>query len=236
MFELIKNVLHNFLFFFLHLSSPGSFPKPLSHKKEAELIEKFKNENDTAARSELIEHNLRLVAHIVKKYYSSGTEQDDLVSIGTLGLIKGIDNFKPEKGTKLATYASRCIENEILMYFRAKKKDSVTVSFEDPIDIDSEGNPLTLMDIVFKDNTIIEDIELSKNTKKLYKLIDSIDDEREKNIIVCRYGLYGTQPMTQREIADKIGISRSYVSRIEKKVIEKLQKEFETDSNETYEE
>ena len=236
MFELIKNVLHNFLFFFLHLSSPGSFPKPLSQKKEAELIEKFKNENDTTARSELIEHNLRLVAHIVKKYYSSGTEQDDLVSIGTLGLIKGIDNFKPEKGTKLATYASRCIENEILMYFRAKKKDSVTVSFEDPIDIDSEGNPLTQMDIVFKDNTIIEDIELSKNTKKLYKLIDSIDDEREKNIIVCRYGLYGTQPMTQREIADKIGISRSYVSRIEKKVIEKLQKEFETDSNETYDE
>lgn len=230
MFELIKNVLHNFLFFFLHLSSSGSFPKPLSPKKEAELIDRFKNGNDTAARSELIEHNLRLVAHIVKKYYSSGAEQDDLVSIGTLGLIKGIDNFKPEKGTKLATYASRCIENEILMYFRAKKKDSVTVSFEDPIDIDNEGNPLTLMDIVFKDNTIIEDIELSKNTKKLYQLIDKIEDEREKNIIVCRYGLYGTQPITQREIADKMGISRSYVSRIEKKVIVRLQKGFEKES------
>ena len=227
MFEIIKNVFSNLLFFFLHLSSPGSFPKPLTQKQEAELLEKFKNENDTAARSELIEHNLRLVAHIVKKYYSSGAKQDDLVSIGTLGLIKGIDNFRPEKGTKLATYASRCIENEILMYFRAKKKDSATVSFEDPIDIDSEGNPLTLMDIVFKDNTIIEDIELTKSTKKLYGFIEKITDEREKKIIILRYGLYGTSPMTQREIADKMNISRSYVSRIEKKVISKLRKEFQ---------
>lgn len=232
MFEIIKNVFSNFLFFFLHLSSPSSFPKPLSQKREAELIEKLKTENDKEARSELIEHNLRLVAHIVKKYYSSGAEQDDLVSIGTLGLIKGIDNYRPEKGTKLATYASRCIENEILMYFRAKKRDSSTVSFEDPIDIDSEGNPLTLMDIVFKDNTIIEDIELSKNTKKLYKMIEKIDDDRERNIIIFRYGLYGTKPMTQREIADKMKISRSYVSRIEKKVISKLQKDFKTGNTE----
>lgn len=226
MFEFLKNVFSNLLFFFLHLSSPGSFPKPLSPSKEAELLDKMRNENDDGARSELIEHNLRLVAHIVKKYYASSGEQDDLVSIGTLGLIKGIDSFNPEKGTKLATYASRCIENEILMHFRSKKKDSTTISFEDPIDIDSEGNPLTLMDIVFKDNTIVEDIELSKNTEKLYHLVEKIEDEREKNIIIHRYGLYGTHPMTQREIAKLMNISRSYVSRIEKKVIEQLGKEF----------
>ena len=226
MLEIIRNVFENLLFFFLHLSSPGSFPKPLSPEKEAELLDRMRNQNDSEARSELIEHNLRLVAHIVKKYYASNGEQDDLVSIGTLGLIKGIDSFKPEKGTKLATYASRCIENEILMHFRAKKKDSTTISFEDPIDIDSEGNPLTLMDIVFKDNTIVEDIELSKNTEILYRLIEKIKDEREKSIIVYRYGLYGTKPMTQREIAKKMNISRSYVSRIEKKVITQLKKDF----------
>ena len=226
MLEIIRNVFENLLFFFLHLSSPGSFPKPLSPEKEAELLDRMRNQNDSEARSELIEHNLRLVAHIVKKYYASNGEQDDLVSIGTLGLIKGIDSFKPEKGTKLATYASRCIENEILMHFRAKKKDSTTISFEDPIDIDSEGNPLTLMDIVFKDNTIVEDIELSKNTEILYRLIEKIKDEREKSIIVYRYGLYGTKPMTQREIAKKMNISRSYVSRIEKKVIAQLKKDF----------
>lgn len=226
MLEIIRNVFENLLFFFLHLSSPGSFPKPLSPAKEAELLDRMRNQNDSEARSELIEHNLRLVAHIVKKYYASNGEQDDLVSIGTLGLIKGIDSFKPEKGTKLATYASRCIENEILMHFRSKKKDSTTISFEDPIDIDSEGNPLTLMDIVFKDNTIVEDIELSKNTEILYRLIEKIKDEREKSIIVYRYGLYGTKPMTQREIAKKMNISRSYVSRIEKKVITQLKKDF----------
>lgn len=226
MLEIIRNVFENLLFFFLHLSSPGSFPKPLSPEKEAELLDRMRNQNDSEARSELIEHNLRLVAHIVKKYYASNGEQDDLVSIGTLGLIKGIDSFKPEKGTKLATYASRCIENEILMHFRSKKKDSTTISFEDPIDIDSEGNPLTLMDIVFKDNTIVEDIELSKNTEILYRLIEKIKDEREKSIIVYRYGLYGTKPMTQREIAKKMNISRSYVSRIEKKVITQLKKDF----------
>lgn len=226
MLEIIRNVFENLLFFFLHLSSPGSFPKPLSPEKEAELLDRMRNQNDSEARSELIEHNLRLVAHIVKKYYASNGEQDDLVSIGTLGLIKGIDSFKPEKGTKLATYASRCIENEILMHFRSKKKDSTTISFEDPIDIDSEGNPLTLMDIVFKDNSIVEDIELSKNTEILYRLIEKIKDEREKSIIVYRYGLYGTKPMTQREIAKKMNISRSYVSRIEKKVITQLKKDF----------
>ena len=226
MFDFFKSIIENFVFFFLHLSSPSSFPKPLSASKVAELLGRMKNENDPQARSELIEHNLRLVAHIVKKYYSSSAEQDDLVSIGTLGLIKGIDSFKPEKGTKLATYASKCIENEILMYFRVKKKDSTTVSFEDPIDIDSEGNPLTLMDIVFKDNTIVEDIELSKNTQKLYELIEKIPDKRERNIIIKRYGLYGTRPQTQREIAEQMNISRSYVSRIEKKVITQLEKDF----------
>ena len=227
MFDFFKSIIENFVFFFLHLSSPSSFPKPLSASKEAELLGRMKNENDPQARSELIEHNLRLVAHIVKKYYSSSAEQDDLVSIGTLGLIKGIDSFKPEKGTKLATYASKCIENEILMYFRVKKKDSTTVSFEDPIDIDSEGNPLTLMDIISTEDEIVEDIYKMTMLKKLSREIEKMKDPREKSIIMMRYGLDGQKPMTQLEVSKKLNISRSYVSRIEKRALKELRKALE---------
>lgn len=227
MFQVIKAVIENLLFFVLHLSPAGSFPKPLSAARERELLQKYKKEGDESARSELIEHNLRLVAHVIKKYYSSSADQDDLISIGTIGLIKAIDSFDVDKGAKLATYAARCIENEILMHFRALKKNSGVVSINEPIDTDSEGNPLYLIDVIYADNTIVEDIDLSDNTKKLYKLVDKMTDEREKQIIIKRYGLFFQKEMTQREIAKEMGISRSYVSRIEKKVIQQLKKEFE---------
>ena len=226
MFETIKLVLQNLLFFVLHLGNSGSFPKPLPASKEKELLKEFKQNGSTKARSELIEHNLRLVAHVIKKYYSAESEQDDLISIGTIGLIKAIDSFDADKGTRLATYAARCIENEILMHFRSMKKSAGVMSINEPIDIDSEGNPLTLMDVIYADNTIVEDIDLSNNTKKLYELVDSIEDEREKTIIIKRYGLFNTKELTQREIAKEMGISRSYVSRIEKKVIEDLRDKF----------
>lgn len=226
MLELIKAVLQNFLFSFLHLGASGSFPKPLSASKERELLEKFKNGGDQNARNILIEHNLRLVAHIIKKYYSDQGEQDDLISIGTIGLIKAIDSFKPDKGTRLATYAARCIENEILMHFRSQKKSAGVMSINEPIDFDSEGNPLTLIDIIFTDDTIADDIDKANKIRSLYEYINNIKDEREKEIIIRRYGLFGNRELTQREIAKHMGISRSYVSRIEKKVVENLREQF----------
>lgn len=226
MFELIKAVFSNFLFFFLHLKNPTSFPKPLSAARERELLQKMKNEADKKARQELIEHNLRLVSHIIKKYYSGYDEQEDLISIGTVGLIKAVDSFDADKGIRLATYAARCIENEVLMYFRAKRKDANVISVNEPIDTDSEGNPLTLIDVIYTDDTISDDIHLKNSIRRLYELIGEITDEREKEIIIKRYGLYNTKELTQREIADQMGISRSYVSRIEKKVLEQLRDKF----------
>ncbi len=225
MFELISLVFQNLTFFALHLKNMNSFPKPLSAKKERELLEKLQK-GDKTARNTLIEHNLRLVSHIVKKYYSEYDEQDDLISLGTVGLIKGIDSFDAQKGARLVTYAARCIENEILMYFRAKKKDANVVSVNEPIDCDSEGNPLTLIDVIYTEDTISDDIDLKNKVRRLYELVDSIEDDREKEIIVMRYGLYNTGAYTQREIAKNLGISRSYVSRIEKRVIEELKKKF----------
>lgn len=216
-------VLSNMLCLLLHVTDAESFPKPLSKKAEQELILKAEN-GDEAARKKLIEHNLRLVAHISKKYYTATDEQDDLISIGTIGLIKGINSFKSDKGTKLATYCARCIENEILMYFRNNKKLSQEVSFSEPIDTDSEGNPLTLMDIIYIDDTIVDDIDTKNKLNKLSEIINNIKSQREKEIIVKRYGLNGMKPLTQREIADNLNISRSYVSRIEKKILTEIKK------------
>ena len=226
MLDLIKNILSNLLFYVLHIGETGSFPKPLSAAEEKELLEKMKEYGDNAARAKLIEHNLRLVAHIIKKYYSTFSEQEDLISIGTIGLIKAIDSFNADKGTRLATYAARCIENEILMHFRSKKKDAGLISFSEPIDSDSEGNPLTLIDLVYTEDTIADDIDLNKKSRQLYEFINSMKDQREKEIIVLRYGLFEQKEMTQREIASKLGISRSYVSRIEKKALSKLRTMF----------
>lgn len=218
-------IFSNMLCLLLHITDTDSFPKPLSKKEEAELLEKLACGNE-AARKKLIESNLRLVAHIVKKYYANYSDQDDLISIGTIGLIKGINSFKCEKGTKLATYCARCIENEILMYFRNSKKLSQEISFSEPIDTDSEGNPLTLMDIIAVDDTIIDDIDTKSKLIKLVKLVNNIENERDKMIIIKRYGLDGNQPLTQKEIAKSLNISRSYVSRIEKRILEELKSLF----------
>lgn len=226
MLNLITEIISKgFLFFALHLKNGGSFPPALSSKDEKEYLKRFKS-GDEEAKNVIIEHNLRLVAHIVKKYYSGSGEQDDLISIGTIGLIKAVNTFDETKGIKLATYASKCIENEILMYFRNQKKCSQDISINEPIDSDSEGNPLTLMDIISVEDTIADDIDDKITFAKLYRYVDELKDEREKTIIIMRYGLYDSEPMTQKQIAKWLNISRSYVSRIEKKAIERLRKRF----------
>ena len=224
--ELLIRTISNLFFFALHLSGTGSFPPPLSAKRERECLLAMKN-GDVNAKNELIEHNLRLVAHIIKKYYSSSVQQDDLISIGTIGLIKAINTFDPDKGTRLATYAARCIENEILMQFRAQKKTAQDISVNEPIDTDSEGNPLTLMDIISTEDEIVEDIYKISMLKKLSTEVGRIKDPREKSIIMMRYGLDGMRPMTQLEVSKKLNISRSYVSRIEKKALKELRKALE---------
>ena len=216
---------NGFLFFILHLSQPGSFAPPLSAAQEREALAKM-HAGDKSARSELIEHNLRLVAHIIKKYYSNYSDQEDLISIGTIGLIKGINSFDYTKGTRLATYASRCIENEILMHFRSQKKSAQDISMSEPIDTDSEGNPLTLSDIVYTDDTIADDLDKKIKIEKLREYINEMEDSRDREIILKRYGLFMSKPMTQREIAEEMGISRSYVSRIEKRALKKLREKF----------
>lgn len=226
MLSLITEIISKgFLFFALHLKNGGSFPPALSSKEEKEYLKRYKA-GDAEAKNVIIEHNLRLVAHIVKKYYSGSGEQDDLISIGTIGLIKAVNTFDESKGIKLATYASKCIENEILMYFRSQKKCSQDVSINEPIDSDGEGNPLTLMDIISVEDTIADDIDDKITSAKLYRFVEELSDEREKTIIIMRYGLYDSEPLTQKQIAKRLNISRSYVSRIEKKAIERLRKRF----------
>ena len=217
-------------FFILHVCGSGSFPKPLSEKQEREYLEQFANGN-LDARNKLVEHNLRLVAHIIKKYYGVQSEQDDLVSIGTIGLIKAINTFNPNKNIRLSSYASRCIENEILMHFRNSKKSSQDISLNETIDTDKDGNPLTLLDIMSVDDNILDNLDLKLNSKKLGQFIGEELDERERRIIVMRYGLNGNEPMTQKDVAKLLDISRSYVSRIETKALNKLRKRFETSSN-----
>lgn len=223
---LISFALSNLLFLALHVEGNGSFPKPLNSEKEKECFDKMAK-GDMEARNKLIEHNLRLVAHISKKYYSATNDQEDLISIGTIGLIKAVNTFSYEKGTRFATYAARCIENEILMHFRNVKKTAGDISISEPIDSDGDGNSITLMDIFSDEESMIDDICLKMNAKKLYGFIETSLEEREKTIITLRYGLNATRPLTQREIAKKLKISRSYVSRIEKKALEKLKEEFD---------
>jgi len=199
-----------------------SFPKPLGTKEEQICLLKLK-EGSKEAREILIERNLRLVAHIVKKYSSLDKDTDDLISIGTIGLIKAIDSFDMEKGIRLATYASRCIDNELLMLLRSGKKQGREVYLYEPIGADKEGNEINLLDVIeAQEEDIIALMELEENSKKLYQFIETALDERERSVVCMRYGLHGKDEITQREIADKMGISRSYVSRIEKKAISKL--------------
>ena len=213
----------NGLFFSLRLAgNTGSFPKALSREEEQDCLERMA-QGDTAARDKLIEHNLRLVAHIVKKYYTATGDQDDLISIGTIGLIKGVSTFRPDRNIRLATYASRCIENEVLMYFRSQRKFQGDVSLSDSLDNgDSEGDSLSLMDVVAVDDTMLDDLDLREACSKVRKCVDTCLTDREAEIIRMRYGLDDRPPRTQREIAAQCGISRSYVSRIEKRALEKL--------------
>lgn len=211
----------NSLLLTLRLSGGDSFPKPLSASEEQRNLEKWR-EGDIEARNILVEHNLRLVAHIVKKYYAQTDDVDDLISIGTIGLIKGINSYKADKGVRLATYASRCIENEILMHFRAQKKSAGDMSLGEALDVDGEGNGLSVMDVVACDDNMAERIGDEEICSGLNSCVERELTEREALIIKLRYGLGGKTPKTQRETAEACGISRSYVSRIEKKALEKL--------------
>ncbi len=228
---IIQTVLNNLIFFALHFDRTNSFPKPLSKKEEQECI-KLMEQGDEKAREKLIEHNLRLVAYIVKKRYSDSDEQEDLISIGTIGLIRAVETFSSSKNINFSTYAGKCIDNQIKMYFRKIKHKQTEMYLDSPIEVDKDGNPLTIAD-VFKDLTdVSKEVDLRLDLQKLYRYINETLDERERLIIYNRYGLNSTKgvpnkAMTQREVAQKLNISRSYVSRIEKKALKKLYDRFE---------
>lgn len=216
------------LYFALHLES-SSFPRPLSAQEEREAFEQMWN-GDKEAREKLIRHNLRLVAHIAKKHYGSKVEQDDLISIGTIGLIKAVQSFSSGKGTRFATYAARCIENEILMQFRSDKKTSKDISISEAIENDKDGNALTLEDIMADEFELESSYEKAEAVKQLYKVVSMLSG-RDRQVILMRYGLNDAKPMTQKEVSDVLGISRSYVSRIEKKALEQLKTALESISS-----
>lgn len=212
----------------LHLDGKPVFPKPLSQKEEQMYIERLKN-GDEKAKKILAERNLRLVAHIMKKYYSCCDDTDELLSVGSVGLVKAVNSYDPEKGVRFATYAARCIDNEILMYFRNQKKTCLDISFDEPIETDSEGNPLTLTDIICNEDNTLDEIWKNTYCRRALKYVDEMEDSRERSIMILRYGLNGKAPMKQSEIAKLYKISRSYVSRIETKCLKKLKKRFEDD-------
>lgn len=215
----------NVMFLLLHISQSGSFPKPLSKEEEKHYLE-LSAKGDINARNILVERNLRLVVHIIKKYYSSTSDHDDLISIGTIGLIKAISTFDTSKNIRLATYAARCIENEILMYFRSLKKNAADISLNETLDNNSDGASLSLIDVVSNEDEMLENVDLSSNIRLLKKFMNSVLTDRERRIVSMRYGLNGENQQTQHEIAKKLDISRSYVSRIEKKALNKLQTAF----------
>ncbi len=214
-------LLMNSILLMLRIAPGDSFPKPLSRAEEQEYLARWA-QGDVEARNLLVEHNLRLVAHIMKKYYTQTDDVDDLISIGTIGLIKGVNTYKPDKGVRLATYASRCIENEILMHFRSRKKSAGDVSLSDALDVDGDGSGLSIMDVVAQEDDMAERIGNAELCQELLQSIETSLTKREAKIIRLRYGLDGAAPMTQKETAQLCGISRSYVSRIEKKALEKL--------------
>lgn len=227
MIEMILSVLAGMTYVFLNAGSSSQFPPPLDKAEERELFEKHFKHKDLAARNKLISHNLRLVAHIVRKYYGAHPNTEDLISIGTIGLIKAVDSFNVTAGARFATYGAKCIQNEILMYFRSQKKLSGEVSMNETIDSDRDGNPLTYLDIIKVDDTIADDLDLKIKISKVIEYIKTELTDREREIVTLRYGLGTVNPQTQREVAEKLGISRSYVSRIEKNALEKLRLKLE---------
>ncbi len=223
-------ILENTLCLFAYITGQSSFPKTLSQEEEKMYLEKMEK-GDSGARDVLIERNLRLVAHVIKKYSNTGKETEDLISIGTIGLIKGVSTYKRDKGTQLATYAARCIENEILMSIRASKKPNQVISLQDPIGTDRDGNEMSLMDILCsQDESVPDEVEKKIQAGKVRKLITKVLTNRERIVIELRYGLKSTNIQTQREIAKLLGISRSYVSRIEKRALQKLCKSYNSGS------
>ena len=227
MISLIISLLSHAIHLILGIGTPQGFPPPLSAQEERECFA-LAGEGDEEARQKLILHNLRLVSHIVRKYYSTSPAQEDLISIGAIGLVKAVDSFKTSNGTRFATYAAKCIQNEILMYFRSQKKQSGEVSIYETIDVDRDGNPLTYMDIISVEHDMGEEIDRKVRIRKAMKYINTALDERERQIIIMRYGLCGLErSYTQREIAQRLNISRSYVSRIEKSALDKLHEKFD---------
>lgn len=221
----LAGLLLRFISLILGIEDTASFPPPLSKSEESELFSKMEK-GDERARDKIIEHNLRLVSHIIRKYYSSYEYPEELLSVGSLGLIKAVDSFNPSKGTRFATYGAKCVQNEILMFFRSKKKRGMEVSINDQIDVDKDGNPLTYLDIISNTESMESDLDMKVHIEKLRELVDTVLLPREREIVVLRYGLKGYQPRTQREVARYLGISRSYVSRIEKKALEKMKDAF----------
>lgn len=224
--ELLNSLSHIF-YMALHVVNSGSFPRPLPAAEERRCLEAYRRDGDLDARNKLIEHNLRLVAHIIKKYYSSVRDQDDLISIGTIGLIKAVGTFDYTKGTRLATYASRCIENEILMYLRKNSQLRNELSIDEPLNVDWDGNELLLSDILGSEPDIVNrGIEQEAEKTLLLDCIAHLS-EREQFIMCLRFGINGNKEHTQKEVADLLGISQSYISRLEKKIIKRLKKELE---------
>lgn len=221
----LSQIIVKFISLVLGIEQAESFPPPLSREEERVMFERMRK-GDKRARDILIERNLRLVSHIVKKYYSSDVAPDELISVGSLGLIKAVDSFKSEYGTRFATYGARCVQNEILMYFRSRKKLSGEVSINDTIDVDKDGNPLTYLDVIAEESDVAGDLDLRVHTERVLELVNTVLDEREREIILLRYGLFGYRPLTQREVAHHLGISRSYVSRIEKRALVKMRDGF----------
>ena len=213
------------LFYSLQLHS-GSFPKPLSAEEERHYLE-LSAQGDLEARNILVERNLRLVAHVMKKYYAQTADQEDLISIGTIGLIKGITTFDASKGARLATYAARCVENEILMYFRSTRKSALDVSLSDYIETGTDGAPLELMDVICEDCDLLEQVSDREAVFRLRQAMGRCLTEQERTVVILRYGLGGRAPLRQRQVAERLGISRSYISRIEKRALQKLRKELE---------
>ena len=227
MLKFLSGILSQLTLLLFHVDHTAAFPQPLT-KAEEEACLKQIAEGDEAARQRLITHNLRLVAHMTKKFYTAEREQEELISIGTLGLMKAAASFDPKKGARFATYASRCIENEILMHYRAKKKTNGEVFFDDPLEYDKDGNALTLLDIMPDDCDLEEQVAQSMQEKQLYHFLQTRLSKREWTVIVYRYGLFGEQERTQREVAELLGISRSYVSRIEKHALSVLRQAYES--------
>ena len=225
MLTYLMNIFSRFLHLMLGIGTPRGFPPPLSADEERKCF-RLAAAGDADAREKLIVHNLRLVSHIVRKYYSSSRMQEDLVSVGSLGLIKAVDSFDIENGARFATYAAKCIQNEILMFFRQQRKLQAEVSINDDIDVDRDGNPLTYIDVISCEENLADDLDLRLDGAKVRTYVDTVLGERERQIVRLRYGLDGRDTLTQREVAALLGISRSYVSRIEKSALEKLRSAF----------